>query len=132
MATLESAKSKYVSDAVHTMSPGRMIVALYDRIILDLGRATAGIAENDAHATHTALIHAQEIILELYSALDVSQWSGGAALASLYRYLMDELVAANVEKSAARVRACRELVAPLRDAWRVASGVVDSEGPASS
>jgi flagellar secretion chaperone FliS len=130
MATLESAKSKYVSDAVHTMSPGRMIVALYDRVILDLQRAEGGIADNDVYASHSALRHAQEIIGELYVALDVSQWSGGATLASLYRYIMDELVTANVDKDATRVRACRELLVPLRDAWREASGIVSSERPA--
>ena len=82
MATLESARSKYVSDAVHTMSPGRMIVALYDRVVLDLERAAAGITAKDIYAAHTALIHAQQILGELLNALDVKQWSGGANLAA--------------------------------------------------
>ena len=38
MATFESARNKYVSDSVTTMSPGQLIVALYDRILLDLER----------------------------------------------------------------------------------------------
>ena len=130
MATLESARSKYVSDSVHTMSPGRVIVALYDRVILDLERAVTAIAEHDVYASHSALRHAQEIVTELYVALDVDQWSGGASLAALYRYIMDELVAANVDKDPVRVRACRDLLVPLRDAWREASGIVSSERPA--
>ena len=80
MATLASAKNKYVSDSVQTMSPGRMIVALYDRVILDLDRAEAAIGATDIYGAHTALMHAQEIVDELYTTLDVKQWPAGEKL----------------------------------------------------
>jgi flagellar secretion chaperone FliS len=54
----------------------------------------------------------------------VKQWAGGAPLAALYRYVKDALVTANVNKDAAPVRACKELLVPLRDAWREAAGIV--------
>ena len=44
MATFESARNKYQSDSVHTMSPGQLIVALYDRVLLDLDRALTALA----------------------------------------------------------------------------------------
>ena len=80
MATLASARNKYVNDSVQTMSPGRMIVALYDRVMLDLDRAVAAIDDADIFGAHTALVHAQEIVDELYTSLDVKQWPGGAGL----------------------------------------------------
>src|SRR5271154_4505769 len=104
MATLASAKNKYVRDSVQTMSPGRMIVALYDRVILDLDRAEAAITTADMFGAHTALMHAQEIIDELYTSLDVKQWPAGAQLLSVYRTIAAELIAANVSKDVARVR----------------------------
>jgi flagellar protein FliS len=133
MASLASARNKYVSDSVTTMSPGQMIVALYDRMLLDLERATAAIAENDVYGSHSALVHAQEIVDELLVSLDVTQWSGGESLAALYRHIKDELVAANVNKDTERVRACKELLIPLRDAWREAAGIVSpTPRPANS
>ena len=82
MATFEAARSKYRSDSVHTMSPGQLIVALYDRILLDLERSLTAIADNDIYGAHTALVHAQEIVHELLTSLDLKQWPGGASLAA--------------------------------------------------
>jgi flagellar protein FliS len=128
MASLASARSKYVTDSVTTMSPGQMIVALYDRMLLDLERATTAIAAHDVFTAHTALVHAQEIIDELLVSLDVKSWAGGPSLAALYRHIKGELVAANVSKDAAPLSACKELLIPLRDAWREAAGIVTPTG----
>ena len=124
MATFEAARSKYQSDSVHTMSPGQMIVALYARILLDLERALTAIADNDIYGAHNALVHAQEIVHELHTSLDLKQWPGGATLAAVYRHVQDALVEANVNKDPAPVLASREMLVPLRDAWREAAGIV--------
>lgn len=128
MASLASARTKYVTDSVTTMSPGQMIVALYDRVLLDLERATTAIAENDIFQAHSTLTHAQEIIDELLVSLDVKQWAGGASLAALYRHIKIELVTANVNKDIGPVLACKELLVPLRDAWREAAGIITPNG----
>jgi flagellar protein FliS len=119
-------RSKYVSDSVETMSPGRMIVALYDRLLLDLDRAQAAVGLNDLARAHDCLVHAQAIVNELHDALDHERWPAARSLANLYRYAHAELVAANVGKDVARVRAVRDLLQPLRDAWHEASGIVAS------
>jgi len=128
MATLASAKNKYVRDSVQTMSPGRMIVALYDRVILDLDRAEAAITSADVFGAHSALMHAQEVVDLLYTSLDTKRWPAGKQLLSVYRTIAAELIAANVSKDAQRVRICRSLLTPLRDAWRDAAGIVGNEG----
>jgi flagellar protein FliS len=130
MATFETARNKYVSDSVQTMSPGHLIVALYDRILLDLERALAGMAGRDLYAVHSTLMHAQEIVFELLTSLDLNQWPGGASLAAVYRHAQDLLVEANVNKQPHPVVACREMILPLRDAWREAAGLVPSGGAA--
>jgi flagellar secretion chaperone FliS len=124
MASLASARSQYVSDSVTTMSPGQMIVALYDRMLLDLERAMTAIRAGDVFGAHSALVHAQDIIDELLVTLDVKTWAGAASLAALYRHIKDELVAANVNKDVAPLLACKNLLIPLRDAWREAAGIV--------
>jgi flagellar protein FliS len=129
MATLASAKNKYVRDSVQTMSPGRMIIALYDRVILDLDRAEAAIGATDIYGAHTALMHAQEIVDELYTTLDVKQWPAGEKLLTIYRTVAGELLTANITKDVERVRTCRALLTPLRDAWREAAGTVGAGAP---
>ena len=127
MPTSTMLRSRYVTDSVETMSPARLVVALYDRLVLDLERGEDAIARRDPAAAHAALVHAQDIVTELFATLDPSKWAPAAQLASLYQFLLEELVAANVEKDAARVASCRSLIEPLRDAWREAAGVI---GPA--
>jgi flagellar protein FliS len=124
MASLASARNTYVNDSVTTMSPGQTIVALYDRMLLDIERATSAITENNVFGAHTALVHAQEIVDELLVSLDVKTWAGAASLAALYRHIKGELVMANVNKDVAPLRACKDLLIPLRDAWREAAGIV--------
>jgi flagellar protein FliS len=128
MATFEAARNKYVSDSVSTMSPGHLIVALYDRVLLDLDRALTAIDEHEIYATHTALIHAQQIVDELLMSLDLKMWPDGASLAAIYRNVQAGLIDANVRKDPAPVIACRDLILPLRDAWREAAGLVSAGG----
>ena len=129
MATFEAARSRYRSDAVHTMSPGQLIVALYDRILLDLDRSLTAIAGRDIEGTHTALVHAQEIVHELLTSLDLKQWPEGASLAAVYRHVQDALVDANVNKDPVPVRACREMrPSPVSYGERVSSS--RAAGPA--
>jgi flagellar protein FliS len=132
MATFEAARNKYVSDSVHTMSPGHLIISLYDRVLLDCERAITAIQEHNIFDAHAALIHAQQIIDELLNSLDLKQWPGGASLAAIYRHVEGSLIDANVRKDPAPVRACRELLLPLRDAWQEAAGVVVSSSRAGS
>jgi flagellar protein FliS len=117
-------RSRYVTDSVETMSPARLLVALYDRLVLDLDRADLAIGAHDLPGAHHALVHAQEIVSELLSSLDLDVWPGGAGLADVYRYVIEQLVAANVRKDATLVHECRQIIEPLRDAWRQAAGVV--------
>src|SRR4051794_9537088 len=106
-------RSRYVTDSVETMSPARLLVALYDRLVLDLDRAEHAIGANDIAGAHHALVHAQEIVSELLNTLDVDAWAPGAHLASVYQYVIDQLINANVRKDAALVAECRTLVEPL-------------------
>jgi flagellar protein FliS len=113
-------RDRYLADAVTTASPGRLIVMLYDRLVLDLSRAEDGLRGGDRTGGADALMHAQEILLELRTSLEVTAWSGAAGLARLYSFLITELISANVRADPDRVAGCRALVEPLRDAWREA------------
>jgi flagellar protein FliS len=114
-------RARYVGDSVATASPQQLLVMLYDRLALDLQRASEALTAGDRRTAGEQLRHAQDIVFELRSSLKVEAWEGGPRLASLYAWLLTELTTANVKGDRNRVQACRQVVEPLRDAWRQAA-----------
>jgi len=114
-------RDRYLSDSVNTASPAKLLIMLYDRLVLDLAHGEEALRGGEREAAHYRLTHAQEIILELRTSLDVEAWSGAPGLAGLYGFLLTELIGANIGRDADRVAACRAIVEPLRDAWREAA-----------
>jgi flagellar protein FliS len=114
-------RARYLGDTVATASPQQLLVMLYDRLALDLERAEIALTERDREVASAQLQHAQEIVFELRESLQVDAWEGGPRLASLYSWLLTELVQANVKGDLRRVGDCRRVVEPLRDAWRQAA-----------
>jgi flagellar protein FliS len=127
----QSALDQYRKDSLSTisMSPARAIIALYDRLLLDVDRALAALAAPNLVAAHAALVHAQEIVGELHDCLDVEEWPPARQLAEVYKFLLSELIAANLAKNPAHVANCRIIIQPLRDAWAEAAALVpDASG----
>jgi flagellar protein FliS len=114
-------RARYLSDRIATASPQQLLVMLYDRLALDLERGEAALVDGDRPAAREQIQHAQEIVLELRATLRVEVWEGGPRLAALYAWLVQELIQANLKGDVRRVRDCRKVVEPLRDAWREAA-----------
>jgi flagellar protein FliS len=122
-------RARYMGDTVATASPQQLLVMLYDRLALDLERGESALRTGAHEEAHQQLLHAQDIVTELQSSLKVDVWEGGPRLAALYTWLLTELVNANVKRDANRVASCRQVVEPLRDAWREAAASL-ATGPA--
>jgi flagellar protein FliS len=114
-------RNRYLEDSINTASPARLLVMLYDRLVLDLVQGEEGIRTNNRDMASERINHAQEIVLELRTTLDVDAWDGAPGLASLYGFLLTELIQANIKLDADKVAACRAIIEPLRDAWREAA-----------
>jgi flagellar protein FliS len=123
MARMAAVRAEYASDKV-TTSPERLVTMLYDRLVRDLVGAEQAIEDGDRDAAHRDLVHAQDIVVELLGALDHAAWAGASQLASLYTWILGELLQANVQQDAGRVTHCRSLVEPLAEAWHTAAATV--------
>lgn len=118
---MQNARAAYLDAAVATAGPARLLMMLCDRLVLDVSRGVDALRENDLPQANAQLVHAQEIVLELRSSLNVEAWSGGPSMAALYDYLRDQLVRANVAKDVEIGEACLELATQITAAWREAA-----------
>jgi flagellar protein FliS len=116
-----TARSAYVESSVQTASPVRLLVMLYDRLVLDCRRALDLQDAGDHQGAHRQLVHAQDIVAELQATLDKDAWDGAAQLDGLYSHLRVQLVQANVRRDRGATAHCLELVTGLAEAWREAA-----------
>ncbi|GAB97485.1 flagellar protein FliS [Kineosphaera limosa] len=128
MSTQAQLRNRYAREAVATATPAQLLMMLYDRLIKDLNAAETGLGARDIQATHSALIHAQDIVHELSATLDTTLWKEGEALQRLYAWVIEQLIEANMTKDVQFVHNAREVVEPIRDAWhQVASAGVTGQ-----
>jgi flagellar protein FliS len=116
-----NARAAYLDASIATASPARLLVMLFDRLVLDVQRGLDAQRRGDVEETHQHLTHAQDILLELSSSLRPDQFRGGYDLAALYSFLHRQLVMANVRKDASITDEVLTLVTDLCDAWRQAA-----------
>jgi flagellar protein FliS len=122
-------RNRYLQDSISTASPGKLLIMLYDRLVLDLIQAEEAFRADDREVAGERLNHAQEIVLELRTTLVLDAWEGAPGLAGLYSFLLTELIQANIKRDLDKVTSCRELIEPLRDAWREAVALTSSPAP---
>lgn len=116
-----NARAAYLDASVATASPARLLVMLFDRLVLDVQRGLDAQRRGDLEDTNKHLTHAQDILLELSSSLRPDQFKGGYDLAALYSFLHRQLVMANMRKDASITDEVLTLVTDLCDAWRQAA-----------
>ena len=118
---MTNARATYMDASIATASPARLLVMLYERLVLDVQRGLDAQQRGDVEQTHRQLMHAQDIVMELHSSLRVDGFTGGQGLADLYSYLHRQLVVANVRRDPAVTEECLRIVTDLCDTWRQAA-----------
>jgi flagellar protein FliS len=114
-------RERYLADSIATAPPAKLLVMLYDRLVLDLNRGEEALRASDRVTASNHLIHAQDIVLELRTSLKLDAWEAANGLAQLYTFVLTELIHANLNGDVKRVSDCRGLIEPLRDTWREAA-----------
>lgn len=123
-------RNQYLNESVLSAPPARLLTMLYDRLLLDLGRAEAAQDAANWSVASENLIHAQAIITELSSSLKTDVWEGADGLLGLYNYASTALINANIQRNPALTREAIDLLEPLRQAWHEAAAAVPA--PAAS
>ena len=114
---------RYHDDGMAVTPRPQLVGKLYERLQSDLAGASAAARAGEIEGAHDALVHAQEIVLELSLALDLDLWDGARGLRAIYDHLDARMVEANLRKSPEIVDECLALVEPLVDAWQQALAI---------
>lgn len=125
---MDEVRARYLRDRVMTASPAQRVVMLYDRLALDLRMARAESSDSDTD--HVG--HALSVVAELYGSLNTAAGGPADNLASIYTFLINELMSARSTGTSERLEAVETIVAQLREAWANAAEQLAVESTAAS
>ena len=114
-------RAQFNRDVILTATPSHLLTMLYDRLLLDLHRAEAAQEAEDWQTGSENLLHAQDIVAELSSSLDLDAWDGADALLGVYNFVARALIYANTHRDIASTKLCLTLIEPLRETWHEAA-----------
>lgn len=110
---------EYQKSAVNGASPLQLIIMLYDGALKFMQSGKAAMAEGNRDAQNASLQKAQKVLMELMSCLDMKQGGEIAKnLLSLYSYVLNELVMANMADDPDGVDRGIKVLTDLRESWR--------------
>ena len=120
----------YKETQIKTANQGRLIIMLYDAAIKNVNMAISAFNEKEKKLDSVSnnIIKAQDVITELMVSLDFEK--GGEIsknLFSLYIFMNQQLLEANLEKKMQPLNVVRDSLMELRDAWSQITGKIGLE-----
>jgi len=108
----------YREREVLTASPEKLIVIVFDHVLVNLYRARVAIEANNIERRVQALTKAREGVMELLSSVDVERGGPVAGnLLALYSFAIRELFEIGRTKNVAKLDAVFTVMNNLRDAF---------------
>ncbi|MBP1560116.1 MAG: flagellar export chaperone FliS [Oscillospiraceae bacterium] len=112
---------KYMQQAVTTMTPGQLVVALYDKAITELNKAVYFIEEEHSiPKAHNSITRVSDIVDTLDAHLK-EKYEISKNLAAMYQYFRENLLQANIKKDPEILKTLIPFFQELRDAFAEAS-----------
>ena len=111
-------KNTYVQNHYTSMSPARIVLALYDGVLLNIQKAVFALEDKDLAGQGEGVSKALEVLAELQGSLNLEDGGEvGAALFRLYDYVTMELVRTNMHDDREGLMRCGSLIQEVRDGW---------------
>lgn len=127
-AQAQRATQQYQQAKTLTVSPGQLVVLMYEGALRFLRQAHQALDEHQVETAHTSICRAQDILAELDATLDDKGGAVAVNLHRIYDYCLRRLVTANIAKDAALIAEVIGHIEPLLDVWRTAVAAVETTG----
>lgn len=114
--------TSYREMELQSASPERLVVYIFEQLVVNLERARIAMERNDIELRVTSLRRARGLVGELLATLDFEQ--GGAIatqLADLYQYMLYELVDIGQRGDVVTLRKLVNVASSLRDGFSEAA-----------
>lgn len=119
----------YRQTQISTADRTKLVILVYDGAITYLKRAQKKLDEKNFEEKCDLLFKAQDIILELMSALDMNIGEVAQSLYSLYYYMMKQLTCANIKNDPELIGEVITHLRGLRQTWAEAMLIMNEEHP---
>lgn len=116
---------KYQQQSIMTMTPGELLIKLFDETIKQLHYAKDSLAQKQYGQANASMQKATRIISHLNKTLDM-QYEISKNLEQLYDFFMHKITQANTYKDASHLEEILPMVEDLRDAFAQADKQVSS------
>ena len=116
----------YLNNKVLTASPDELTLMLYDGAIKFCNIGIMAIEEKDISKANTNIIKAQNIVSSLRSSLD-HKYAVSENLDIMYEYIYSRLVDGNLKKDKSIIEEALEHLRELRDTWKEAMAIYNSQ-----
>ncbi len=116
----QHAGNEYLRNAVMTASPEQLHLMLYDGAIRFARQARQALAERDFESSCESLLRAQQLILEMESALRPEVNANLCEqVGALYRFVYSRLIDANMKRDVKAVEEALRILEHQRETWRM-------------
>lgn len=116
---LQNAYQSYRQNSITTASPEELVVLMYRGLEKFIKQGIVFIDEKEIEKANNAIIKAQDIVKELMCALDMDI-EISKQLYSLYDFILNNLVQANIKKDKNKLQEALSIVSGLNEAWEQA------------
>jgi flagellar protein FliS len=126
------AAGAYREREILTASPAKLVVIVFDHLLVNLRRAKLAHEAGNVEARVEAVCKAREAVMELLASTDVERGGEIAQnLRALYVFLFNELLVMGHSPDALRLQKIAETVMNLREAFAAIAANPVAESPAA-
>lgn len=113
---------KYKEQSISVQTAGEQLVLVLEEACVSINKAIMCIENKDVAGSHASLIKAQNIYQYLIDSLDFS-FSLSDSLFSLYTFIQERLIEANIKKDAELLKWVLETTTQLKETWKSAERI---------
>lgn len=121
MPVRRARRESVTREEIFNATPLQLLNMLFARLMLDLERGRMALEGRDYPAAHTQLIHAQEILTELSSSLNLDSWGGARNLLGVYQWCEESVSRGNIRRDPRLIADAIKLLAPIQQSWQEAA-----------
>ncbi len=111
--------NNYKQNSIMTASPEELVVMMFKALEKNIRQGKQYVEDRDYENANRVILKAQDIVYELMASLDMKE-EISTQLFTLYEYILNNLMEANIAKDTGILQEVLGMAAELQDSWEKA------------